>query len=78
MADGESVTPDDVKRVAEPTLAHRLALTPDAAVDDADKRDVIDDVLDRVAAPTVERPRRDFGRENRPTPRPAPQAVPSP
>jgi MoxR-like ATPase len=43
-----------VKRVAEPTLAHRLVLTPDAAVNDVDERDVIRDVLDRVAVPTVE------------------------
>jgi MoxR-like ATPase len=50
------VTPDDVKRVAEPALAHRLVLTPDAAVNDVDKRDVIADVLDRVAVPTVEAP----------------------
>ncbi|MFC6755192.1 ATPase, partial [Halorubrum tibetense] len=50
------VTPDDVKRVAEPTLAHRLVLTPDATVDDVDKRDVIANVLDRVAVPTVESP----------------------
>jgi MoxR-like ATPase len=45
-----------VKRVAEPTLAHRLVLTPDAAVNDVDKRDVIADVLGRIAVPTVEAP----------------------
>jgi MoxR-like ATPase len=56
LAGREFVTPDDVKRVAEPTLAHRLVLTPDAAVNDADKRDVIADVLDRVAVPTVGAP----------------------
>ncbi|MWV65734.1 AAA domain-containing protein [Halorubrum sp. JWXQ-INN 858] len=50
------VTPDDVKRVAEPTLAHRLVLTPDAAVNDVDTRDVIATVLDRVAVPTVDEP----------------------
>src|SRR6056297_251238 len=54
VAGREFVTPDDVKRVAEPTLAHRLVLTPDAAVNDVDKRDVIADVLDRTAVPTVE------------------------
>ena len=48
------VTPDDVKRVARPTLAHRLVLTPDATVNDVDKTDVVTDVLDRVAVPTVE------------------------
>jgi len=50
------VTPDDVKRVAQPTLAHRLVLTPDATVNDIDKRDVIADVLERVAVPTVASP----------------------
>ena len=50
------VIPDDIKRVAEPTLAHRLVLTPDATVDDVDKRDVIADVLDRIAVPTVDSP----------------------
>ncbi|GAA0546967.1 AAA family ATPase [Halorubrum ejinorense] len=56
IAGREFVTPDDVKRVAEPTLAHRLVLTPDAAVNDVDERDVIADVLDRVAVPTVDAP----------------------
>ena len=50
------LTPDDVKRVADPTLAHRLVLTPDATVNDVQKGDVIDDVLERVAVPTVEPP----------------------
>jgi len=48
------VTPDDVKGVAEPVLAHRLVLTPDAAVDDVAKRDVIADVLDSTAVPTLD------------------------
>ena len=50
----EFVTPDDVKRVARPVLAHRLVLTPDARVDDVDAADVIDDALDRVDVPTVD------------------------
>ncbi|MFA1610318.1 AAA family ATPase [Halobellus rubicundus] len=48
------VTPDDVKRVAEPVLAHRIVLTPDARVDEATAADVVADVLDRVEVPTVE------------------------
>ncbi len=47
------VTPEDVKRIAPAVLAHRLVLTPDAAVEDVQKRSVIDDVLDEVAVPTV-------------------------
>ncbi|MDY6817670.1 MAG: MoxR family ATPase [Halobacteriales archaeon] len=50
----EYVTPDDIKRVAKPVLAHRLVLTPEASVGDIDKADIIDDVLDEVPVPTVE------------------------
>ncbi len=50
----EYVTPDDVKRVARATLAHRLVLTPDATVDGVRKADVIDRVLETVPVPTVE------------------------
>jgi len=49
----EYVTPDDIKRVAVPTLAHRLVLTPDARVDDIAKATVIQDVLEEVPVPTV-------------------------
>ncbi|MEF8843717.1 MAG: MoxR family ATPase [Haloarculaceae archaeon] len=49
----EYVTPDDVKRVAHPVLAHRLVLTPDAKVEDVRKRDVIESVLEEIAVPTV-------------------------
>ena len=49
----ECVTPDDVKRVAQPTLADRLVLTPDARVEDIRKRDVIEDVLAEVPVQTV-------------------------
>ncbi|RDZ65614.1 ATPase [Haloferax sp. Atlit-12N] len=50
----EFVTPDDVKRVAQSVLAHRLVLTPDARVEDVQKSDVVDDVLGRVTVPTLE------------------------
>jgi MoxR-like ATPase len=49
----EFVTPDDVKRVARPALAHRVVLTPDARVNDVPTEQVIADVLDQVAVPTV-------------------------
>ncbi|SFF77936.1 MoxR-like ATPase [Halopelagius inordinatus] len=51
----EYATPDDVKRMAGPVLAHRLVLTPDARVENVDRRDVIDDILDRLDVPSVER-----------------------
>ncbi|MFW5903119.1 MAG: AAA family ATPase [archaeon] len=54
IAGREYVVPDDVKRVAEPVLAHRLILTPDATVENVDKRDVVTDVLEEVPVPTVD------------------------
>jgi MoxR-like ATPase len=47
-------TPDDVKKIAKPVLAHRLVLTPEAEVNDVDKDEVIQDVLDEVPVPTVQ------------------------
>ena len=54
LAGREFVTPDDVKRVAQPVLAHRLVLTPDAKVNEVAKTDVLNAVLDAVEVPTVE------------------------
>ncbi|MFB6139650.1 MAG: AAA family ATPase, partial [Halosimplex sp.] len=53
MVGREYVTPDDVKRVAQPVLAHRVVLTPDARVDEVQKSAVVDSVLDEVPVPTV-------------------------
>ncbi|WP_255197378.1 AAA family ATPase [Halorarius litoreus] len=49
----EYVTPDDVKHVAVPVLAHRLVLTPDAKVEDVAKARVIRETLDEVPVPTL-------------------------
>ena len=49
------VTPDDVADVAHPVLDHRLVLTADATVNDVDRSTVVDDILDRVHVPTIER-----------------------
>ena len=48
------VTPDDVKRVAEPVLAHRLVLKPEAAIEGVDRTSIVAAVLDDVPVPTVE------------------------
>jgi MoxR-like ATPase len=53
MVGREYVTPDDVKRVAQPILAHRVVLTPDARVDEVQKSAVVEAVLDEVPVPTV-------------------------
>ncbi|XVH30533.1 AAA family ATPase [Haloferacaceae archaeon DSL9] len=54
IAGRQFATPDDIKRVARPVLAHRLVLTPDALVSDVARADVIDRALEEVPVPTVE------------------------
>jgi MoxR-like ATPase len=54
IGDRDFVTPDDVKAVAHPALAHRLVLTPDATVENVEKREVIADILDETPVPTVQ------------------------
>jgi len=53
MVGREYVTPDDVKRIARPVLAHRVVLTPDARVDEVRKASIVEGVLDGVPVPTV-------------------------
>jgi len=50
----EYVVPEDVKRLAPNVLAHRIVLTPDAAVENVAKDAIVDSVLAEVAVPTVE------------------------
>ncbi|MCU4753878.1 MoxR family ATPase [Halobacteria archaeon AArc-curdl1] len=54
IAGREYVTPDDIKRVAQPVMAHRLVLTPDATVNEVQKSQIVDAVLDSVPVPTVD------------------------
>ncbi len=51
MAGRDYVTPDDVKTLAVPVLAHRLLVTPEADLQGADAAGVVGDVLDRVPVP---------------------------
>lgn len=46
--------PDDVKRVSQPVLAHRLVLTPDATVSNITKDYIIDSILDSIQVPILE------------------------
>ena len=48
------VTPEDVKAVAVPALAHRLMLTPELWVQRVDTRDVVRELLDAVPTPRAE------------------------
>jgi MoxR-like ATPase len=45
------VTPDDVKRVALPSLRHRVALSPDALLEGRTTNDLLNEVIATVAAP---------------------------
>jgi MoxR-like ATPase len=45
------VLPDDVKLLAEPTLAHRLIVSPSARIKNVDTRNVIEDALTHTPVP---------------------------
>jgi MoxR-like ATPase len=45
------VTPDDLKALAEPVLAHRLLVTPEAQLQGTSAADALDDVLRTVPVP---------------------------
>ena len=48
------VTPDDVKKMAVPVLAHRIILRPELWVARLSTVEVVNDVLGRVPTPKVE------------------------
>jgi len=48
------VTPDDVKAVVIPVLAHRLVLKPEAVIDTVKKATIIEEIVEEVPVPTVE------------------------
>jgi MoxR-like ATPase len=48
----EYVIPDDVKRLAKPTLIHRLVLDTEAELADVTAEEVIDEILETVAPPS--------------------------
>ena len=54
LAGRDYVTPDDVKSVAVPALAHRLTLRPELWVQRISADDVVRERLDTVATPTAE------------------------
>jgi MoxR-like ATPase len=49
-------TPDDVKAVAVPALAHRLSLRPELWVERRRSDDIVRELLDQVPTPPVEQP----------------------
>jgi MoxR-like ATPase len=54
LAGRDYVTPDDVKAVAVPALAHRLSLRPELWVQRVRAEDVVRDVLQKVPTPAAE------------------------
>jgi len=46
------VTPDDIKQLAKPVLAHRMKLTPDALIDGSTPGQVLDQIVGTIAPPT--------------------------
>jgi MoxR-like ATPase len=48
------VTPDDVKRMAVPALAHRLILRPELWITKVVEEDIIQDLLNKVPTPKTE------------------------
>ena len=50
------VTPDDVKRIAVPALAHRITLRPELWIQRVDAEDVVRDCLNSCPAPPVQAP----------------------
>jgi MoxR-like ATPase len=48
------VTPDDVKAIAPPALAHRLALKPELWVQRVRAEDIVADLLETVPTPAAE------------------------
>jgi MoxR-like ATPase len=51
IAGRDFVTPDDVKGIALPALRHRVALSPDAALEGRTPNDLLLSVIDSVPAP---------------------------
>lgn len=45
------VIPDDVKHLAEPTLAHRLIISPAARIKNIDPKEIIQDILSSIPVP---------------------------
>jgi MoxR-like ATPase len=45
------VTPDDIKAIVRPALAHRMAVTPEAELDGVTEADVLESILREVAVP---------------------------
>jgi MoxR-like ATPase len=50
------VLPDDVKRVVASVLTHRLILKPEARLRKVTPEQVVHEVVEEIAVPTIEQP----------------------
>lgn len=53
IAGRDYVAPDDVKRIAEPVMQHRIVLTTDTRIKETSGADIVADVLESVPVPAV-------------------------
>ncbi len=51
MRDRDYIIPDDIKYLAETTLAHRLIISPAARIKNVDPREVIDEIISSIPVP---------------------------
>ena len=51
LRDRDFVTPDDIKEMAVPVMAHRISLRPEYDFEGLSVNDVVNDILDTVANP---------------------------
>jgi MoxR-like ATPase len=54
LNDRDFLTPDDVKEVVDPVLAHRIVLTPEAAIEGVEKATLVQEAVEQIPVPTVE------------------------
>jgi MoxR-like ATPase len=50
----EFVQPDDVKRILQPVMSHRLILRPEARLRKMTADRVLEDIVAEIAVPTLE------------------------
>lgn len=55
IRDHDFVTPDDVKRIAPAVMSHRLIVRPESRLRKTTAADIVEEILDEVAVPTVSR-----------------------
>ena len=51
LAGRDFVTPDDIKSMSEPVLAHRLILRPEFEIEGLSVGEVIQNILQQIAVP---------------------------